>query len=109
MCGDRPNVEVFYGRDVEDVTERRFLRRARTELEALGLDAVILGNFSVGPKRRQVDFVVATPHVAVVVEVKGYKHPVHGAANGPWRLDLGDGGTRILGPTNPYNRLIERR
>lgn len=70
---------------------------------------MLLANFALGPKRRQIDLVVATEATAVVVEIKNYSHPVHGGANGPWWLELDHGGRRDLGATNPYQQALENR
>ncbi|HEX6006561.1 MAG TPA: nuclease-related domain-containing protein [Burkholderiales bacterium] len=103
------SIDIFFGRDIGNIAERRCLRRLLCHLTAVQTDAVVLANFVVGPQRRQVDMVVATPKTAVVVEIKGYTHPVHGDLNGPWHLDLGDGKTRSLGPTNPYHQALDCR
>jgi len=109
MNAAAPTIDIFYGRDIENVTERRFLRRLVECLTVAGLEAVIFANVVIGPQKRQIDFVVATATMAAVVEVKGYVHAVHGAENGPWRLDSGDGEPRALGRTNPYHQALDCR
>lgn len=109
MNAAAPSIDIFYGRDIENVTERRFLRRLVERLTVAGLEAVIFANVVIGPQKRQIDFVVATATMAAVVEVKGYVHAVHGAENGPWRLDSGNGELRALGRTNPYHQALDCR
>ncbi len=70
---------------------------------------MLLANFTLGPKRRQIDLVVATDDTAVVVEIKGYLHPVKGGVNGSWKLDLGEEKERHLGSRNPYEQALTNR
>jgi energy-coupling factor transporter ATP-binding protein EcfA2 len=102
-------VDVYLGHDIEDITEQRFLRRLRLDLEAVGEHSLVLGNFYCGPLRTQIDFVVVTAHGATVVEVKGYRHPVEGGMNGQWKLVLPDGQRRTIASKNPFRQAIDAR
>src|SRR6266568_4562156 len=92
----KPNVEVFFGDELKDPTEKKFLRRLRADLEQRGEPALILANLEVGRLRRQVDFVIATAYRTVQSELKGYRWPVRGGENGRWVQLLPDSGEREL-------------
>lgn len=102
-------ISLYYGDPVENAAEAACLRRLKQDLAARGIDAVLLANLALGPKRRQVDLIVATDATAVVLEIKGYVHAVRGGVNGPWTLELGDGQTKRLGSTNPYQQALANR
>ena len=102
-------IRLFLGDHISNAAEAACIRRLQQDLAAARTDAVILANFTLGPKRRQIDLVVATVATAIVVEMKNYIHPVHGTVNGPWWLELDDGGRRDLGTTNPYQQALENR
>lgn len=80
---------VFYGAPINNGTELRFLANVRRRLMAEGVAAVILANFHLGPKKRQIDFVIATARQCVAVELKGYRRPVSGTENGDWKMTVG--------------------
>jgi energy-coupling factor transporter ATP-binding protein EcfA2 len=107
--GTRGCVDVFLGHEIEDITEQRFLRRLRSDLEAVGEPSLVLGNFYCGPLRTQIDFVVVTAHGAMVVEVKGYRLPVEGGMNGQWKLVFPDGRRRPIASKNPIGQAIDAR
>ena len=102
-------IDTYVGREVENATERRLLRRLLKHLELKGADAIIIANIIVGRDQRQIDFVVATATTAVAIEVKGYVYPVQGGLNGPWRLQIGGGGEKLLGRANPYHQALDCR
>ncbi|MGU7781346.1 NERD domain-containing protein [Burkholderia sp. PU8-34] len=87
----------------------KFLRRLRADLEALGEQCLVLGNFYCGPSRTQIDFVVVTARGATVVELKGYGLPVEGGVNGHWKSMLPDGGRRVIASKNPFQQAIDAR
>ncbi|WP_294131712.1 NERD domain-containing protein [Sphingobium sp.] len=103
------HISIFLGDPIENATETACLRRLLQDLQALDIDAVILANFTLGPKRRQIDLVVATANTALVIEIKGYVHAVHGGVNGPWELDAQNSARTRLGPTNPYQQALTNR
>ncbi len=107
--GESSKIDLFVGRQIDNGTERRLLRRLLTHLGHQGTEAVVIANVVVGYDKRQIDFIVATASTAVVVEAKGYSYPVHGGLNGPWRLQLGEARERPLGRTNPYYQALDCR
>ncbi len=100
---------IFQGDPITNAAEAACVRSLKRDLSEAGIDAVILANLTIGPKRRQIDLIVATEATAIVVEVKGYIHAVHGAVDGPWALELDDGSRRELDATNPYRQALENR
>lgn len=109
MGSANSRIEVYLGSSIEDPTELKFLSRLRHAFGVVGTPAVILANFHAGPRRRQVDFVVATEHHAAVVEIKGYKLPVRGKPNGPWSSVRSDGSLRQINGQSPYDQTISNR
>ena len=109
MVRNRPLVKLFIGDPVINRAETLCVRRLRQDLEEQGVEAIILANFTLGPKRRQIDLLVATGSTAIVVEIKGYLHPVRGGVNGPWFIERDDEGRCRLGNTNPYQQALENR
>lgn len=89
--------------------ENACFRRLQRDLEIARIDAVLLRNIIVGPQRRQVDLIVATAKTAVVVEIKGYTHPVSGGVNGSWLLERDDGNLQRLDGSNPYQQALDNR
>jgi len=96
-------VHVFLGHPLADPTERSFLQRLRCDLEQRGIPALILANLEVGSSHRQLDFVIVSSARAVHCELKGYRAPVIGRANGVWEQVLPDGKRRSL-DGNPYRQ-----
>ncbi len=88
-------VRVYLGHPIHDPTERRVLGQLRSAL-AGGGPCLILANFYAGPRQRQIDFLIASPHRTVHCELKGYRRPVITHPNGPWQLRLPDGSLRGL-------------
>jgi hypothetical protein len=81
----RPTVQVFIGDELQVRSERDFLAQVEGDLEATGLQAVILANFFTRSGSRQVDFLVATDAHACHVELKHYDCVLAGSTNGPGR------------------------
>jgi hypothetical protein len=94
---ENDKVEVFFGDEPKDPTERKFLHRLRGDLEKRGIAALILVNIELGRSGLQLDFVVATRHRTVQCELKGYVHPVIGGVDGEWEQLLPDGARRKVG------------
>lgn len=109
MAVREASIRIFCGDSLTNSAEIACLRRLERGIKAAGVDAVLLANVILGPKRRQIDLIVATEVTAIVVEIKGYVHPVHGGVNGPWSLELDDGARRDLDGTNPYQQALENR
>jgi energy-coupling factor transporter ATP-binding protein EcfA2 len=100
---------LYLGGPIDNAAEAACLRRVRGHLEASATDAVLIANVTIGPKRRQVDLIIATATSAIIVEIKGYVHAVRGGVNGPWTLDAGNGVSKSLGTTNPYQQTLTNR
>lgn len=103
------SLQIFHGDRVTNPAEIACARQLKRDLEAEGVEAVLLANVMLGPRRRQIDLIVATATTAVVVEIKAYVHPVHGGVNGPWSVEQDNGSRRELGGTNPYQQALENR
>jgi hypothetical protein len=98
------NVEVFLGHPLSDPTEQKFLRQLRQDIEQRGVSALILANLEVSRQHRQLDFVIVTSARTVQCELKGFRLPVIGSANGRWE-QLMPGGER----PRPYTRRTGSR
>ena len=109
MSPSSASIKIFHGDRVTNPAEIACARKLKRDLEAEGVEAVLLANVTLGPRRRQIDLIVATATAAVVVEIKAYVHPVHGGVNGPWSVEQNNGGRRELGGTNPYQQALENR
>ncbi|WP_260924652.1 NERD domain-containing protein [Novosphingobium sp. 9] len=103
------SLQIFHGDRVTNPAEIACARQLKRDLEADGVEAVLLANVTLGPRRRQIDLIVATATTAVVVEIKAYLHPVYGGVNGPWSVEQDNGSRRELGSTNPYQQALENR
>ncbi len=92
-------VEVFLGDEIDDVHERRFLNRLRTDLEQRAVRAHIYANFVAGRDQRQVDFLIRTAHRLVHAELKTVEQsvPLVAEVNGPWHQELPGQELRSLG------------
>lgn len=109
MIAQDLSIRIYHGDPVSNAAEIACIRRLERDLRAAGIGAVILANIILGPKRRQIDLIVATACTAIVVEIKAYVHPVHGGVNGSWSLEQDDGSRRALGNSNPYQQALENR
>ncbi|MEH6758779.1 MAG: NERD domain-containing protein [Parasphingorhabdus sp.] len=103
------STRLFLGNPISNAAEAACVRRLLQDFQEAGVDAVILANFTLGPKRRQIDLLVATQETAIVIEIKAYIHPVYGNVNGSWSLQLDSGDRKELGNTNPYQQALENR
>jgi len=109
MAAQGISIRSFSGDPVSNRAENACVRRLQRDLETAAADAVVLRNIIIGPQRRQIDMIVATASTAVVVEIKGYTHPVSGDVNGPWSLERDDGNRQQLDGSNPYQQALENR
>lgn len=100
MAARDASIRTYCGDSLTNSAEIACLRRLERDLKAGGIDAVVLANVILGPKRRQIDLIIATTATAIVVEVKAYVHPVLGNVNGPWSIEQDDGG-RQRSPGGP--------
>ncbi|MDQ3722255.1 MAG: NERD domain-containing protein, partial [Actinomycetota bacterium] len=94
------SVEVFLGNPIEISSETRFLARLRRDLRAQGVSCRILGNLHVGPRARQVDFIVLSEYRTVMIELKTFPGPIIAAPqHGDWQIRVG--ATDVLEVGNP--------
>ncbi len=77
-------VDVFYGHPLVVKSEIEFLGRLRRDLVSRGVAARVLANLEAGRSFQQLDFVIVTEHRAVLCELKSFRFPVIGRANGVW-------------------------
>lgn len=109
MATSNASIRIFRGDPVANPAEIACARRLEHDLGAEGVDAVLLANFTLGPRRRQIDLIVATAATAIVVEIKNYIHSVHGGVNGPWWIEKDNGSRCALDGSNPYQQALENR
>lgn len=91
-------VQIFVGEEITYGSERNFLARLRADLVRRGCAARIHANFITRRNQRQVDFLIATDHRLVQVELKTVDQtlPLIGGVNGPWAQELLGGQLRTL-------------
>jgi hypothetical protein len=103
------DVEVFWGEEPEQESERQFLARLRADLGTRGIHATILANFYTKRSSRQIDFFVITTSRACHVELKNYSGILIGPTNGPWSTRRSDGSLRTIEQSNPYHQAVTAR
>ncbi len=103
------DVEVFWGGEPEQESERQFLAKLKADLQARGIRATILANFYTKRSSRQIDFFVITPSHACHVELKNYSGTLIGPTNGPWSTLQPDGSLRTIDQPNPYHQTVTAR
>lgn len=97
------SVTILVGGPVEG-KEAAFLRTLVRDLS--GSEALILANFQV--EGRQIDFFVARPLLAAVVELKNFSRPIIGETNGDWSYEDALGHTHRY-PGNPYVQAVDQK
>ena len=96
-------VEIFIGSPVEHESERSTLREIERVLAAGNCPAVVFANFSV--LSRQVDILVASDGLTLVIEAKSRTRAVRGGENGPWQVHVGSGDWKDF--SNPYHQVLD--
>ena len=96
-----PLIHIFIGAPIENRSEHDCLRAVSEALAKMHSWAYIFANFYAA--RRQIDLTVFTEKATLVIEAKGYSHPVQGGVNGRWE-QLGAGGARKIG--NAYDQAL---
>lgn len=91
-------MEIYIGEPVAYGSERAVLERVASLLEACQQPSVVFGNLSIDGQ--QIDVVVATSSLALVIEAKGFNRAVRGGENGPWQVQLSSGQWKDF--RNPY-------
>lgn len=98
-----PNqISVFIGSPIEHESERTVFIELLRLLGMSGERSTIMVNISL--KGRQLDIVVGTDSLTLVLEVKGCTMPLNGTTNGPWTVHTRSGRSRITG--NAYTQAL---
>jgi len=95
-------IDVYIGAPIEVASEREVFAALIGELSEARVHAIVFANFNVA--RRQLDFLVATDSLTLVIEAKSFSRPVRGGVNGSWRMQLPGGATKGVG--NPYSQAL---
>jgi len=99
-------IEVFWGDEPNERSERDFLAQLKEDLFSRDVSATILANFYTYRASRQVDFLVVTENHVCPVELKHYTGVLIGGMNGSWSTRLPDGTLEVIGRQNPYNQAV---
>lgn len=99
-------IEVFWGDEPDEQSERDFLAQLEEDLARRNISATILANFYAYGSSRQVDFLVVTGNHACHVELKSYSGVLVGGTNGPWSTRRYDGTLEVIDRKNPYNQAV---
>lgn len=98
-----PNqITVFIGSPIEHESERTVLLELLRLLEMSRETATIMVNINL--KGRQLDIVVGTDRLTLVLEVKASTVPLSGTTNGPWTAHTRSGRSRTTG--NAYSQAL---
>ena len=89
---------LYIGSPIEHASERVVLERVHDLLKAQRRSAAILANISLGA--RQIDFVVGSNDLALVIEAKGSTRRIRGGENGAWQILVASGDWKDF--RNPY-------
>ncbi len=98
-----PNqIAVFIGSPIEHESERSVLLELLRLLEMSGETATVMVNINL--KGRQLDLVVGTDRLTLVLEAKASTVPLSGTTNGPWTAHTRSGRSRTTG--NAYVQAL---
>lgn len=98
-------LELYVGNAIEHASEREVMAALVERLSSIGGWAAIFANFHVGG--RQIDFLVATESLTLVIEAKHFSRRVRGKVNGHWQMSSSGGVWRNVG--NPYLQALEAK
>ncbi len=99
------SIEIFVGDAIDHASERIALEHAVRILSTSGVSAILIANVQFSS--RQIDLIVATEHLTLVLEAKAYTAPVRGTANGHWQVRLATGSWKDT--ANLYRQTVEAR
>lgn len=102
---DAATIELYVGNAIEHASERDVLATLVEHLSNIGGWATIFANVHIGG--RQIDFLVATDSLTLVVEAKHFSRRVRGKVNGLWQMHGSGGIWRNVG--NPYGQALEAK
>ncbi|MEG9926067.1 NERD domain-containing protein, partial [Pseudomonas aeruginosa] len=95
-------IAVFIGSPIEHESERAVLLELLRLLEESGETATVMVNLNL--KGRQLDLVVGTDRLTLVLEAKASTVPLSGTTNGPWIAHTRSGRSRTTG--NAYAQAL---
>lgn len=96
-----PMTNLYIGSLIEHESERVVLEQILDWLASYGRPAVVLANVVLGG--RQIDFIVGSNELTLVIEAKGFTRPVRGGKNGSWQVQVTSGDWKnFQSPSNPY-------
>lgn len=75
-------VALYIGAPIEEESERVVLRTILAILEERAVPATVFANLQIGG--RQLDFLIGTDQLTLVIEAKGASYPLRGNYNGEW-------------------------
>ncbi|MDL2409166.1 NERD domain-containing protein [Rhizobium calliandrae] len=87
--GDNLKQQIFIGDAVTNGSDQHVLIAVAEYLEKAGARALIFANLNLGG--RQIDTIVVTEQLVLVLEAKGYRRPLRGGANGHWQVRVAGG------------------
>ena len=99
-------IEVFWGDEPDEQSERDFLAQLKEDLARRNVSATILANFYACLSSRQIDFLIVTGNHACPVELKNYSGVLVGGTNGPWSTRQRDGTLEMIDRQNPYSQAV---
>ena len=102
---DASVIELYVGAAIEHASEREVLAALIERLSSTGGWAAIFANIHIGG--RQIDFVVATDSLALVVEAKHFSGRVRGKVNGFWQMHASGSAWKNVG--NPYLQALQAK
>lgn len=98
-------VTVFIGSPIEHDSERAVLLELLRLLKMSGKAATVMVNMNL--KGRQLDLVVGTDHLTLVLEAKASSVPLSGTTNGQWTAHTRSGRSRTTG--NAYTQALGQK
>lgn len=100
------NIELYIGSPIECESERIALRQIIETLNSGNLSAVIMANINLSG--RQIDIIVTTESMVLVVEIKGQTRPIRGSENGRWEYKVATGEWKTTG-RNYYQQTLDAK
>ncbi|MBB3759558.1 NERD domain-containing protein [Xanthomonas arboricola] len=98
-------IELYVGSAIEHASERDVLAALVEHLTSTDGWSAIFANIHVGG--RQIDFLVATDSLTLIVEAKHFSRRIRGQKNGQWQMHGSGGVWRSVG--NPYRQALEAK
>ena len=96
-------IELYVGTAIKHASEREVLVALIEHLSSAGGWATIFANIHIGG--RQIDFLVATDFLTLVVEAKYFSRRVRGKVNGLWQMHASGSAWKNVG--NPYVQALD--